>query len=70
MDNHENSALPAGDMLYSEDVIEMFDGKISKNILYAWVREKKIPALKAGHRFIFSRKRVQHFIDKHLGLYK
>ena len=58
----------ADDLIFVEDVIDMFGGKISRNIIYAWIREKKLPAMKVGRRFVFSRKRVQMYIAKHLGL--
>ena len=58
----------ADDLIYVEDVIEMFGGKISRNIVYAWVREKKLPAMKVGRRFVFSRKRVQTYRARHLGI--
>ncbi len=58
----------ADDLIYVEDVIEMFGGKISRNIVYAWVREKKLPAMRVGHRFVFSRKRVQSYMARHLGI--
>ncbi len=56
------------DLIYVNDIIQMFGGKISKNIIYAWIREKKLPALKVGRRFVFSRKRVEEFMAKKLGL--
>jgi excisionase family DNA binding protein len=56
------------DLIYVEDVIAMFGGKISRNIVYAWVREKKLPAMKVGRRFVFSRKRVQSYMARHLGI--
>ena len=58
----------ADDLIYVEDVIEMFGGKISKTVLYAWIREKKIPAMKVGRRFVFSRRKVQSYMTKHLGI--
>ncbi len=57
----------ADDLICVEDVIAMFGGKVSRTIVYAWEREKKLPAMKAGHRFVFSRKRVQAFMAKNLG---
>ena len=36
----------ADDLIFVEDVIDMFGGKISRNIIYAWIREKKLPAMK------------------------
>lgn len=56
------------DLIYVEDVIEIFGGKITKNVIYAWIREKKLPALKVGRRYVFSRKRVEAFLAKKLGL--
>ncbi len=56
------------DLIYVEDVIAMFGGKNSRNIVYAWVREKKLPAMKVGRRFVFSRKRVQSYMARHLGI--
>ena len=58
----------ADDLIYVEDVIEMFGGKISRKIVYAWVREKKLPVMKVGRRFVFSRKRVQTYMARHLGI--
>ena len=46
----------------------MFGNKITRNIVYAWIREKKLPALKVGRRYVFSRKRVEAFLAKKLGL--
>jgi excisionase family DNA binding protein len=55
------------DLIYIEDVMDMFCGKASRNVIYAWIREKKLPAMKVGRRFVFSRKRVHTFIAKQLG---
>lgn len=55
------------DLIYIEDVMAMFSGKASRNVIYAWIREKKLPAMKVGRRFVFSRKRVHTFIAKQLG---
>lgn len=57
----------ADDLIFVEDVIAMFGGKVSRNVVYAWIREKKLPAMKVGRRFVFSRKRVQAFMAKNLG---
>ena len=43
----ENS-IQVDDLIYVEDVIAMFGGKVSKNVVYAWIREKKLPAMKAA----------------------
>lgn len=56
------------DIIYVEDVIAIFGGKVTKRIIYNLVREKKLPAYKAGNRFLFSRKKVELFVAKHLGL--
>ena len=56
------------DLIYVDDVIKMFGNKITRNIIYAWIREKKLPALKVGRRYVFSRKRVEAFMAKKLGL--
>lgn len=56
------------DLIYVEDIIKMFGNKITRNIVYAWIREKKLPALKVGRRYVFSRKRVEDFMAKKLGL--
>ena len=61
------NTIQVDDLIYIEDIIEMFGGKISRNIVYAWIREKKLPAMKVGRRFVFSRKRVQAFMAKNLG---
>lgn len=56
------------DIIYVEDVIELFGGKITKGIIYNWIREKKLPAIKVGTRYIFSRQRVEAFLTKKLGI--
>ena len=61
-------AAQADDLIYVEDVIAMFGGKVSKNVVYAWIREKKLPAMKVGRRYVFSRKRVQAYMAKNLGI--
>ena len=65
--NIDNTAQ-ADDLIYVEDVIKMFGGKASRNVVYAWIREKKLPAMKVGRRFVFSRKRVQTYMTKQLGI--
>lgn len=56
------------DVIYSEEVLAMFDGKLTYRVLLNMIREKKIPAMKAGRRYIFSRKVVERWRDKQLGL--
>ena len=56
------------DVIYSEEVLAMFDGKLTYRVLLNMIREKKIPALKAGKRYIFSRRVVEHWKNKQLGL--
>lgn len=65
--NIDNTAQ-ADDLIYVEDVIKMFGGKASRNVVYAWIREKKLPAMKVGRRFVFSRKRVHAYMAKQLGI--
>lgn len=66
--NINNATVNSEDLIFVEDIIKMFGGKITKNIIYAWIREKKLPAMKVGMRFVFSRKRVEAFLAKKLGL--
>ncbi len=61
------TTLNPNDLIYVEDVIEMFEGKITKNIVYAWVREKKLKAMKVGRRYVFSRKAVLAYMHRLLG---
>ena len=56
------------DVIYSEEVLAMFDGKQTYRVLLNMIREKKIPAMKAGRRYIFSRQVVERWRDKQLGL--
>ena len=64
MDYISNNVAQAGDLIYVEDVIDIFEGKASKNVISAWIREKKLPAMKVGRRFIFSREKVEAFKAK------
>ena len=68
MVNTSNSANQEGDMIYVEDVMDIFEGKASKCVIYAWIREKKLKAFKSGRRYVFSRKVVEAFKAKSLGL--
>jgi len=63
-----DNTTQADDLIYVEDVINMFGGKASRNVVYAWIREKKLPAMKVGRRFVFSRKRVHAYMAKQLGI--
>lgn len=56
------------DIIYAEDVIEMFSGKLTYRVLLNMIREKKLPAMKAGRRYIFSRQVVERWRNKQLGL--
>ena len=62
------TTMQTDDLIYIEDVMYMFCGKASRNVIYAWIREKKLPAMKVGRRFVFSRKRVLAFMAKQLGI--
>ena len=63
----EKEIRTSDDMIYIEDVVNMFGGKATKNIIYAWIRERKIPAMKVGKRYVFSRNKVKAIIGKQLG---
>lgn len=56
------------DVIYAEDVLAMFDGKLSYRTLLNYIREKKLPAMKAGKHYIFSRQVVERWRAKQLGL--
>lgn len=56
------------DVIYAEEVIAMFDGKLTYRVLLNMIREKKLPAMKAGRRYIFSRQVVERWRNKQLGL--
>lgn len=56
------------EIIFAEDVIAMFDGKLSYRVLLNMIREKKLPALKAGRRYIFSRQVVERWKNRQLGL--
>lgn len=57
-----------GEIIYSEEVIKMFGGKMSYRVLLNLIREKKLPAMKVGRRYIFSRQVVEKWRDKQLGI--
>lgn len=56
------------DVIFAEEVLEIFEQKITYRVLLNLVREKKLPAMKAGKRYLFSRQVVEKFKNKHLGL--
>lgn len=56
------------DVIFAEDVLEMFDGKLSYRSLLNLIREKKLPAMKAGKRYLFSRQVVEKFKRRQLGI--
>lgn len=60
--------MPRDDTIYAEEVLAIFDGKLSYRTLLNLVREKQIPALKAGKRLLFSRNVVLDWRNKMLGL--
>lgn len=64
----DEKSLVAEDLIFIEDVIEMFGNKASKNVIYSWIRQKQLPALKIGKRYVFSRQKVKRFIEKSLGI--
>ena len=56
------------DVIYAEDVLAMFDVKLTYRVLLNMIREKKLPAMKAGKRYIFSRQVVERWKNKQLVL--
>lgn len=60
--------IMTNDVIYAEEVIAMFDGKLTYRVLLNMIREKKLPAMKAGRRYIFSRQVVEKWRNKQLGL--
>lgn len=56
------------DVIYAEEVLAMFGGKLTYRVLLNLIREKKLPAMKAGRRYIFSRQVVERWRNKQLGL--
>ncbi len=46
------------EVIYAEDVIEIFDNKITYRVLLNMIRARKIPAFKAGRRYLFSRSEI------------
>lgn len=47
------------DVIFAEEVLEIFEQKITYRVLLNLVREKKLPAMKAGKRYLFSRRVVE-----------
>lgn len=50
------------ELIYAEDVVEMFRGKVSYQMLLKMVREKQIKAVKLGRRYVFSKSFIQTWI--------
>lgn len=65
---YEGGIAMTNDVIYAEDVLAMFDGKLTYRVLLNMIREKKLPAMKAGRRYIFSRQVVERWRNKQLGL--
>lgn len=55
------------DIIFTEDVLELFGNKTSKSAIYSLIREKKIKATKVGKRYLFSKRAIEEFISKELG---
>ena len=56
------------DIVYIEEVIEILGGKVSYRSVLNLVRERELPAVKVGKRLLFSRKVVERWRDKKLGI--
>ena len=61
-------AILNGDIIYADDVLDIFEHKFSYKVLMNLIREKKIPAYKVGKQYIFSRKVVESFKHRVLGI--
>ncbi|WP_405383933.1 helix-turn-helix domain-containing protein [Phascolarctobacterium sp.] len=61
-------AILNGDIIYADDVLDIFEHKFSYKVLMNLIREKKIPAYKVGKQYIFSRKVVESFKNRVLGI--
>ena len=61
-------AILHGDIIYADDVLDIFEHKFSYKVLMNLIREKKIPAYKVGKQYIFSRKVVESFKNRVLGI--
>lgn len=61
-------AILNGDIIYADDVLDIFEHKFSYKVLLSLIREKKIPAFKAGKQYIFSRQVVVGLKNRFLGI--
>ena len=61
-------AILNGEIIYADDVLDIFEHKFSYKVLMNLIREKKIPAYKVGKQYIFSRKVVESFKNRVLGI--
>lgn len=52
------------DLIYVEEVLEIFKGKVSCQMLLRMVREKQIKAYKLGRRYVFSKDFIHAWIRK------
>lgn len=55
-------------MIYINDIVSMFDGKVSYRSILALIREHKLKAMKIGKRYVLSKKHVESFFSKELGI--
>lgn len=60
--------MKENDLIYVEDVVNMYGGKINYRCVLSMIREHKLKAMKAGKRYILSRAHVESYISKQLGL--
>lgn len=60
--------MKENDLIYVEDVVNMYGGKINYRCVLSLIREHKLKALKAGKRYILSREYVEDYFSKKLGI--
>lgn len=60
--------MNGSDMIYIDDIIAMFDGKVSYRSILALIRERRLKAMKIGKRYVLSKQYVENFFSKELGI--
>ena len=62
MDKNGNLSLEGGLVMRAEEVRQMLGG-IGKNTLYEWCKQGLIPHKRVGRVILFSRKRIQKWLE-------
>lgn len=60
--------MDSSDIIYIDDIIAMFDGKVSYRSILALIRTRKLKAMKIGKRYILSKQYVENFFSKEMGI--